>query len=343
MNPLVTVGIVNYNAMPFLAACLDSIHGLRDVQTRVIVLDNASLDGSRDWLQRRLASSDLILNESNLGFARAHNQIIRLMEGRYYLALNPDVSLASDYASSIMAQLEARPDFGWGMGRIYRAHPDASPTRDLYSTGHALLRSGFAFNIDQEASGAGPSDEVQEVFGANAAAVLYKAELVHEIQATCGEFFDETMFLFYEDVDLDWRARLLGWRCLHVPTAQAFHIGDYSGASRDPRLTTQGLGNRYRSVLKNAFWQDLLTYNMPLMFLHLMLRVALAPSIGARVVLSLVRDLPSIWRKRGSLAARRRSTREEILAWFEWSKHQASRVPASPRSRIRRLLAGVGR
>jgi GT2 family glycosyltransferase len=340
MKPLVTVGIVNYNAMPFLPGCVDSVHGLQGVQARIIVLDNASVDGSRDWLQGRFASSDVILNETNVGFARAHNQIIRRMEGGYYLALNPDVSLAPDYAQRVIAELDARRDSGWGTGRIYRALPDATP---LYSTGHALLRSGYAFNIDHEGTGVGRSDEAREVFGANAAAVLYKAELVHELLASCGEFFDETMFLYYEDVDLDWRARLLGWRCLHVPQAQARHIGDYSGASRDPWLTTQGLANRYRSVLKNAFWQDLLFYNMPLMFLHLMLRSALAPSIGARVVLSLVNDLPLIWRKRRSVALRRRATREEMVAWFEWSRHQASSISVSSASRIRRLFAGFGR
>jgi hypothetical protein len=134
MNPLVTVGIVNYNATPFLAACVDSVRSLQGVQPRTIILANASVNGSRGWLQQRFAPPDLILNEANLGFARAHNQIIRRMEGRYYLTLNPDVSLASDYASSVIAQPEARPDFGWGMGNIYRALPDATPTRSLIVT-----------------------------------------------------------------------------------------------------------------------------------------------------------------------------------------------------------------
>lgn len=336
-----TVGIVNYNGSRHLEACIHSVKRLEGVEVRLIVADNASTDGSRDWLTTDARIDELILNSSNLGFGAAHNQIISRIKSDYYLALNPDATLERDYAARIIEALDSSMSYGWATGKIMLMDSGSAPTGQFYSVGHALLRDGYAFNIGYGDKDKGQFDDGREVFGANAAAAIYKLEMLEDLRQSEGEYFDARMFLHYEDVDLDWRARLLGWRCRYVPQAVAHHIGGYAHADKDRRLVTQGLANRYRSVLKNAFLSDLLLYNFPLYMLHSLLRLIWHMKTGVKLLAPLsTLELPQILSQRREMARRRRIRRREMLDWFRWSALQPGFRYARLQSRALRLLSG---
>jgi GT2 family glycosyltransferase len=298
MQPRVTIGIVTYNSLHDLPMCFDALHRQTYPHLDVIVLDNASDDGSVAWLRANAPDITLILNTKNIGYARAHNQIIQaasLQSGEFYLALNPDVQLMPDYIACL----------------VYLS----GENRRLYSVGHGLRRGGYAVNIGYQQEDRGQFAQDREVFGAPGAAALYCADLIRAL-ARDGDFFEEAMFMYGEDVDVDWRARRQGWQCWYVAAAVAYHRGSHP----DDTLRGQAIANRYLSVVKNAYLPDLVCFNLPLMGMHCLFRLLLTPASGWQLIFILVHHAPIMWRKRVPPTIPRR----EFVQWFKWSRQQPS-------------------
>jgi len=339
MMSYLTIGIVNFNGLRVLPSCIDSVLQQRGIAREIIVLDNASTDRSRDWLMSAEGIDRIIMGGENLGFARAHNEIIRHMRGDYYFCLNPDVILADHFLERLITEAEVSKDAGWFCGKLLNLVDDMHAEDQIYSTGHAMRRDGFVFNIGAGEKDDGKFDKSREVFGANAAAALYRKEMLIDLEQSTGEIFDDSMFLYYEDADLDWRARLLGWKCRYVPDAVAWHMGDYTGAGGDSRLSSQGIANRYKSMLKNAFLVDLLSCNIPGFILHCLFRSLSWRGRGLPIAISVLVNLPKILEKRSMIMRYRRIDRHEMLKWFEWAKAQPGYERSGLSYRLRNYFA----
>jgi GT2 family glycosyltransferase len=315
----VYVGIVAYNSADDLPHCLDAITQQTFADLHITVFDNASDDDSAQIAQVRGVT--VTPSSQNIGFARAHNHILgqlTLAPDDYYMPLNPDVTLTATYIQHLVNGLAAH-QAGWGTGKLYH---DAVGT--LYSVGHALRRDGYAVNIGYHLQDTGQFASDRAIFGAPGAAPLYTAALVH---ALCddGAFFDPHMFLYAEDVDVDWRAQRQGWTCWYIADAIAYHRG--SDARGD--LRTQALGNRFLSVLKNAYWRDLLTYNIPLMIVHMGARLVLSPRQGVRLVGQVMRGAWPMFKARRRPVVRR-------AAFVHWLREDAPTAqPMTLRTRLR--------
>lgn len=324
---MIYVGIVTYNSIADLPGCLAGLRAQTCSGMQVLALDNASPDGSASWLQEYAPEVRLTHGTENIGYGRAHNRLIQeadLRPGDYYMALNPDAELQPEYVSAIVRQLDEKSEFGWGVGKLLMKDEAAQPTGLVYSMGHGLLKSGFAFNIGYGL----PEDDLvtgsREVFGAPGAAVVYKADLIRDLSDD-GAFFDPAMFLYAEDSDVDWRARRLGWRCWYVEGAAGYHRGSNPGGV----LKMTSISNRYLSVLKNAALFDLLTYNLPLIAGHCLLRLVISPRLGMVLTAGLLRRGSSGLRRR----KRARLSRAQMTEWFRWSAKQ----PTLQRSGLSRL------
>lgn len=321
----VHIGIVLYNSLLDLPQLFDSIGKQTYAPLRITVLDNASEDGSADWVEQHIQhipSARCLRASANLGFGRGHNTILQTRQpDEDYLALNPDVQLTPDCIKALVEATQNKT-FAWATGKLLLSTSTA-PT--VYSTGHALERGGYTFNIGNGLLDEGQFDAPREVFGASGALALYTADFL-EAMTTNGSLFDEAMFMYGEDTDLDWRARLHGLHCIYTPTAVAFHRGSRPTAA----LRAEALANRYLSVLKNAFIVDLLTYNLPLTTLHLGLRLVLTPRAGLQITRKLLRNSISTCRKR----VRPHVSRQEVIGWFHWSQAQPTGQPRSVRQRL---------
>jgi GT2 family glycosyltransferase len=225
------VVIVNYNSGSYLARCIPSLLGQSSERVEIIVVDNASTDASLAILQT-YPEVRLIRNCANRGFAAAQNQGIRASSGSYVMALNFDIELDPLFISSLVSALESHPEAGWASGRLLQMTPEGRRQDRLYSAGQVLPRNRFAL-----LRGFGERDEGQYaagyVFGAPGAAVLYRREFIEDITLD-GQFYDERLFTWYEDVDVDWRGQLRGWKCLYVPEAVAYHVGHVGEAYSEP-------------------------------------------------------------------------------------------------------------
>jgi len=305
-QPSVAVCIVTYNSAAWIEECLASLRRQTWRNLTVVVVDNASTDDTVWRVGQADANVRLIRSGRNLGFAAGQNLAISSVDADYYLVLNPDVWLSPDYVERLVNCMEERPEIGSAAGCLVRA--DGS----LDSTGLAMSWTRRA--VDR---GAGMAPEKYgdpgEVFGVSGAAAMYAGRMIRDVKIG-GEFFDEDFFAYKEDVDVAWRARLLGWKAWYEPRARAAHVRGWGG--RTDRgyiplsIRRHSYKNRYLTILKNETFDLLWWLRLPaLLAVELVWHLSLlvldpkVPGVWARMPDLLRRA----WRKRRTLQEMRRA------------------------------------
>jgi GT2 family glycosyltransferase len=319
---MVSVLITTYNSAAFLPACLDSIWKQTYSPAEVIIIDNASTDGTRNLLATLATRANVIYNQTNAGFAAAQNRAARQASGNWLLSVNPDVVLDPDFIANIVAAAELDARIGSVCGKLLRWSPGADPefTRVVDSTGIYFLP-----NLRHLDRGAGTLDQnqfqrMEYVFGATGAAALYRRRMFEDI-AVNGEFFDEQFFAYREDADLAWRAQLMGWRCLYAPTAVAWHVRRVTPERRrqlPTEINWHSIKNRFLMRAKNISWPLYRRF-----FLPITLRDAQVVGYCLLADPKLASALMAIWKsrhelrkKRQVIQSRRRATDRELAVWF---------------------------
>lgn len=227
-----SVVIPNWNGLTHLPDCFDALDAQTLPNVEIIVADNGSTDGSIEYLRDR----DVTVVElgTNLGFSGACNAGIRASSGDYVVLLNNDTSAAPDWLERLVVAMDAHPDSGWGSSKLVR-FDDPSV---IDSAGHTYsVWVGAAHNVG-EGEPATMHDVSRRIFGATAAASIYRRSMLDDIGS-----LDDEFFFIHEDTDLDVRANAAGYRCLYVPDAVVRHK---RGASYevDPRIHLLGVRNR---------------------------------------------------------------------------------------------------
>ena len=222
MPASVSVVMTTYNSAATLESCLNSIVAVDYRPLDVIIVDNASSDATRDILRRFEPRFRVLYNRENVGFCGAQNQAIRAAQGDWLLSLNPDILLAPNFIDELIRAAERDSSVGSVTGKLLRWIPGEGDgrSRQIDSTGIYFVRNLRHFDRGAEEIDQGQFDSPEYVFGATGAAAAYRRQMVEDVSID-GQFFDEDFFAYREDADLSWRAQLLGWKCLYVPTAAA--------------------------------------------------------------------------------------------------------------------------
>jgi len=220
----ISVIIPNFNGQRFLKTCLDSLRKQSFQDFEVIVVDNGSTDGSINYIARNYAEGRIIPLTRNFGFSRAVNEGIKASRGKYIALLNNDTEADLEWLKELYYALERNPDIAFCASRmISYYHRDT-----LDGAGDCFPRSCFPFKRGMGGKVSEGYNITELVFGASAGAALYKKELFETVG-----YFDEDFFAYFEDVDLSFRAQLLGFRCLYVPTAIVYHVGGGTSEGKD--------------------------------------------------------------------------------------------------------------
>ncbi|EES72759.1 glycosyltransferase, group 2 family protein [Paenibacillus sp. oral taxon 786 str. D14] len=253
MNPSVTIQIVTYNSANDIAECLDGVRLQTYPIQEIIVIDNASKDETVERVrayieQTHVNNIHLVVNPTNTGFAPAHNQGICMTQSDYVLVLNPDVQLGTEYVERLVGIMEQRPEVGSATGLlILKSSPDV-----VDSTG--IVMNGIWRAFDRGAGGSASQwRESGEVFGVSGAAAMYRRAMIDELSID-GEFFDADFFAYKEDVDVAWRANLLGWKAYYCAEAVATHERGWKKGSRHTQplfIRQYSYINRYKMIYKN--------------------------------------------------------------------------------------------
>lgn len=316
MNPDVSVVLVLWNGEDFLRPCLDSLRAQTLGNIEILAVDNASADGSARLFAREMPESALIENHRNLGFAGAANQGIDGTAGEFVLLLNPDVVLAPDFLEQLTTALRAAgPRTGWAAAKLLRMSR-GRPTTIIDSTGHFLTRARYPHNRGWGEEDRGQYDGDTAVFGSCAAAVLYRRQMLDDLRLG-GEVFDADFSSYFEDADLDWRAALAGWRCIHVPAAVAWHERGGSGGEALVRVKKDMVRNHLLMMVKNDR-PGMILADLPFVALYWMKvlgRVVVEPRLIGGLA-GAVRLLPRMIGKRRRIQRKRTVSNRELRTWF---------------------------
>jgi GT2 family glycosyltransferase len=311
MSPKVSVVIVNWNGRRYLHDCLASLQAQTFTGFEVILVDNGSTDGSVEWLMSRFPQVHLIRNETNVGFAAANNQAIRVSQAEFIATLNNDTRVEPDWLAELIAAAEGDSMVSMCASKMLFA----DRTEVINSTGIALDAVGIAW----DRRGGEPDDRSEtepiEVFGPCAGAALYRRAMLDQIG-----LFDESFFAYLEDVDLAWRARLAGWRCLYVPTACVYHVHSATGVEGST-FKNRLLGrNKIWTIAKNypaarlvLYLPLILVYDLAAVLFTLVVRRDVASLLGR---LEGLKGLPSRWNQRQAVQALRREGRGQ--RWYHY-------------------------
>lgn len=209
-----TVIIPSWNGRHLLGPCLESLYRQEFRDFEVIVVDNGSMDGSIGFLERRFPQVRMIGFEKNMGFSAAVNAGIRSAETPYIALLNNDTEVHPLWLKELIGALEADPKAGSAASKVLFL----SDPRTVNSAGDAFSFFGAAYQRRLMLDDSELFNEPEYVFSACGAAALFRSEMFARVG-----LFDEDFFAYQEDVDLGFRAQLLGHRCLFVPKAIVYH------------------------------------------------------------------------------------------------------------------------
>ena len=296
------VVIPSWNSRDLLPRCLDSLRG-QGTELEVLVVDNGSSDGSVELLEER-GVAHLALPQ-NIGFAAAVNLGAARVGAAAILALNADTVLQPGCVAGLLDALQGDPLLGGAQPRILQLEGREPPAEDagarLYSAGQALTADGRAVEEGAGEPQSGPFLHPHEIFGVCGAACLLRRELFDELGG-----YDERYFSFYEDVDLNVRARIAGWRFAYLPEAVVWHLGNASWQAgfAHPNAENARLVARNRLATQVKFMPPSSAPRIAAVETGALLRAASQRRLRATLAgkLAVLRWLPSLLRERRRLA-----------------------------------------
>jgi GT2 family glycosyltransferase len=337
-NDSVSVTIVTYNSGRFIKRCLESVLAQKYANKEVIVIDNASTDGTQDILEQFEDRVQVIYNDENLGFAVAQNQAIALSASDWVLTLNPDVLLMPNFLQAMVdaGQMDSKTGAVCGKLLSITAAFDLPDKPLVDSTGIYFTPMLRHLDRGSQEIDNGHYLAHEYVFGATAAAALYRRKMIEDISVD-GEFFDRDFFVYREDADVAWRAQLLGWRCIYTPLARGYHVRNVLPGNRralPPEINMHSVKNRFLMRIKNITgdvyrrnWLSITTRDLVVVGCCLLWEHHSLPAFW-----QVARTLPRVLAKRKQIMARRRVSDEYMRGWFSYEP--ASRPAPKTSARV---------
>jgi len=323
-EPTVCISIVTLNSSRYIRRCLETVLNQQDVGLDIVVVDNASEDGTRAILEEFGDRIRLIRNPINTGFAAAQNQAIRSSTADWVLTLNPDVLLEPDFVRNLVDAGDLDPGAGAVCGKLLSVGPgfQSMPCRLIDSAGIYFTPTLRHFDRGWHQPDGPEFDRQEYVFGACAAAALYRRGMIEDISIH-GDLFDPDFFAYREDADVAWRAQLMGWRCIYAPQAQAWHVRTLVPGSRrcnSPAINMHSVKNRFLMRIKNAtpglyrrYWLPMMVRDVGVVMGCLLFEPKSMPAFWR-----LAQCWSNAWDQRRLIMRRRRVTDQALLRWFRF-------------------------
>ncbi|HEY8291727.1 MAG TPA: glycosyltransferase family 2 protein [Thermomicrobiales bacterium] len=243
MTRRITVIIATYNGLRYLVPCLRALAAQTFREFQIIVVDDGSGDGTLDVVRRNFPAIAVVRFPTNGGLARAHNAAIAASDGAYVVLLNNDTEPEPRWLERLVAAADASPD-AWAVACKLRLWD----RRDrLHAAGDGFGADGVPRNLGVWERDDGQWDDGRWLWGPQGGAALYRRAALRALSsAATGDPFDVSFFMYCEDVDLNWRARLAGYRTAFAPDAVVYH---HLSATGGGRLASYFVGRNTLAVL----------------------------------------------------------------------------------------------
>src|SRR5690606_12693527 len=247
--PRVSIIIVTWNALPLLRQCLPSVVATDYPDLEVILADNASTDGSAEWVAGAYPHVRIVRHPENWAFCRGNNEAVPHATGDLVLFLNNDVEVPPDWLRPLVRVLVEMPDVAAVQPKLLQY---ADRDRFEYAgasggfvdrLGYPFTRGRLFFTLEDDH---GQYDDARDVFWATGAALLVRRSALDEVG-----LFDERFFMHMEEIDLCWRLQRRGYRVRVEPASRVYHIGGASLPQGNPRKTYYNFRNNLLLLYKN--------------------------------------------------------------------------------------------
>ncbi|MBR6877819.1 MAG: glycosyltransferase family 2 protein [Bacteroidales bacterium] len=254
----VAVVILNYNGKKFLEQFLPNVIENTDATLAdIVVADNASTDGSVEFMKQAFPDIRLIVNDFNGGFATGYNQALRQVDAEYYVLLNSDIEVTPHWIEPIVELMDADQSIAACQPKILSYH-DRTKFEYAGAAGGYIDQYGYPFcrgrlfqhlETDQ-----GQYDDTKEVFWATGACLFVRAELYLQHGG-----LDDSFFAHMEEIDFCWRMKNLGYKIYCCPQSKVYHIGGGTLPKSSARKTYLNFRNNLSLLYKNlpsgrVFW-----------------------------------------------------------------------------------------
>lgn len=254
-SPRVSIIIVTWNALPLLKMCLPSVVATRYPDFEIILADNASTDGSAEWVAATYPDVRIVRHPENWAFCRGNNEAVPYASGEFILFLNNDVEVPPDWLQPLVDAMVSDASVAAVQPKLLQYH-----LRDHFeyagASGGFLDALGYPFTRGRIFSTMEPDegqyDDARDIFWASGAAIMLRRSALDEVG-----LFDERFVMHMEEIDLCWRLQRRGYRIRVIPASEVYHVGGGSLPSHSPHKAYLNFRNNLLLLYKNlppALW-----------------------------------------------------------------------------------------
>ncbi|TSC95426.1 MAG: Glycosyl transferase, family 2 [Parcubacteria group bacterium Athens1014_10] len=336
----VSVNLVTWNNLKFLPQCLDSILNQTFNDFSVLIIDNASHDGTIKFLEKHYPQVALLKNARNLGFSKSHNQGVKfaIKKGfEYVLIINPDIILTPDCLRNLVQTMENNEEAASAGPKLLKIQTGNSElgekikTGIIDSCGLKILKSRRIVDRGAGEIDKGQYGKEEEVFGISGALVLYRSKALEDVKID-SEYFDEDFFAYKEDVDLAWRFRIRNWKNLYQPKAIAYHyrtaaikervkLGEIikNRKEKSESVNYYSYKNHLLLLVKNEFFLNFFSA-FPIVLLYELRKfiyILLFEQKTLKSFWQFLKEFPRILKKRKVIMKNRKIGAKEMSRWFK--------------------------
>ncbi|MFA6769615.1 MAG: glycosyltransferase family 2 protein [Bacteroidales bacterium] len=249
--------ILNWNGKHYLERFLGKLIKRSSIQgVSIVIADNASIDGSLEWLKTNYPKIRVIEFQENYGFTGGYNRALKQIDSEYYLLLNSDVEVTEGWIEPLIDSMERMSKVGISMPKI-KSILDKESFEYAGASGGFIDVLGYPFcrgrilsNIEVDCA---QYNNDREIFWASGAAFMIRSSLFHELGG-----FDNIFFAHMEEIDLCWRAKLKGWQVWVFPNSVIYHVGGGTLPNNSPSKLFFNYRNNllmlYKNLPKSCLW-----------------------------------------------------------------------------------------
>lgn len=306
--PLLSVIIPNWNGIRHLPTCLNALRCQTHPNLEVVLVDNASTDESAALVSRDYPEVTVMQLDKNLGLTGGINRGIQIARGKMIAPLNNDTEVVPGWAEALATALLDHPDAGMAASKMLLF--DRRDT--LHSAGDAYGVDGIPINRGVWQKDTGQFDQDVYIWGGCGGAVAYRRAMLDDIG-----LLDEDLFMYCEDVDLNWRAQLAGYKCVFAPRAVVYHHLSATGGGKiasfyTGRNTLWVLFKNYPGAVLRRHWPAVVRAQLKIARDAFKSRQGEAARARLRGQLAGLMGLPACLPKRRAIQTARRVSLEEI-------------------------------
>jgi len=268
IKPKVAVVILNWNGLKYLSQFLNGVVQSTYPNLEIVVGDNASSDGSVNFLKSQFPTVTIIQNDANYGFTGGYNRVLEKVEADYYVLLNSDIEVSPNWIEPVIELMEADNMIAAAAPKIksyaQKKHFEHAGAAGGFidHLGYPFCRGRIFYDVEEDR---GQYNQSGEVFWASGAALFIKKK-----HWDMSGGFDEQFFAHMEEIDLCWRLKNMGYKIMYCAESEVFHVGGGTLDKENPFKTYLNFRNNLLLLKKNMpayksvpiitirFWMDLL-------------------------------------------------------------------------------------